>query len=380
MHLPPRAKPRFDASRNQWRLKVKGRHHYLCSGAANEALAWREAARITGSTVDPIARPATVTQLADAWVQLHGTDWHDAMLAPLQTWAVGRPLADLPADFLAQYLDHLRQAGYVRTINGKPKRRAYSTRTLRHQLRCAMTVLQWGKSRRWLTEIPTSPRLPKAERLDRSLTQAQLGAVFAALPARAAAALRFQLLTGARPGEVCYLKWSEIRDTHCELRRGKTYARTGRPRVLPITPAVKAVLDAQARGTEYVFTSRLGRPYSPSGLRAILKRAGRKAGLTLTGAYQLRHSFAQLAIDSGRVGVDQIGAILGHEPGSRETAAYLHIRQRQALAAAEVLSDVVSPGLPPVVDPASAPAAKKRRKTDPVTPRKTATRRDRRVG
>jgi len=40
-----------------------------------------------------------------------------------------------------------------------------------------------------------------------------------------------------------------------------------------------------------VFLSRLGKPYTPAGLRSIVKRAAKNAGISLPGSYRLRHTF-----------------------------------------------------------------------------------------
>lgn len=85
-----------------------------------------------------------------------------------------------------------------------------------------------------------------------------------------------------------------------------------------------------------MFLSRLGKPYTPAGLRSIVKRAAKDAGIDLPGSYRLRHTFGQWMVDSG-ASIDEVGAALGHEPGSRETQIYAQLRRDRVVKAIESL-------------------------------------------
>ncbi len=89
-----------------------------------------------------------------------------------------------------------------------------------------------------------------------------------------------------------------------------------------------------------VFLSRLGKPHTPAGLRSVVKRAAKDAGIDLPGSYRLRHTFGQWIVDSG-ASVDEVGAALGHEPGSRETQIYAQVRRDRAVKAIEALDEQV---------------------------------------
>lgn len=79
-----------------------------------------------------------------------------------------------------------------------------------------------------------------------------------------------------------------------------------------------------------VFTNRFGRAYKPSGLCSVLKRNG---GIT---PYQLRHTFAQTASDSGQVPVEVLARLLGHTD-TKTTAFYFKVRDQRAIQAAKIL-------------------------------------------
>jgi integrase len=73
------------------------------------------------------------------------------------------------------------------------------------------------------------------------------------------ALIRFCEETGCRPGEACRLEWRHIQwDEARAVLRGKSTAKTGRPRVLPLVPSVLRMLRAierlPGRHADYVFT------------------------------------------------------------------------------------------------------------------------------
>ncbi len=93
---------------------------------------------------------------------------------------------------------------------------------------------------------------------------------------------------------------------------------------------------ASSPALAHVFLSRLSEPYTPAGLRSIVKRAAKDAGIDLTGSYRLRHTFGQWMVDSG-ASIDEVGAALGHEPGSRETQRCAQLRRDRVVKAIESL-------------------------------------------
>lgn len=220
-----------------------------------------------------------------------------------------------------------------------PKRR-YSPSTIRRQVSLAHRVLVWGEKRSWVGKLPALPRLPQVPLLDRSLTPQQVGAVLDHTPDRARAILTFIVLTGCRPEEACLLTRDEVRDGYCELQRGKTFARTGRPRIVYLGPAAVELISRQKPTDEAVFVSRLGKPYTPGGLRAIIQRAGARAKVKITGPYQLRHAFAMHALES--LTLEEVAAALGHVPGSRVTHVYARVRADRVQKAVQRLAPVVS--------------------------------------
>jgi len=374
--MPQRARPRFDAGRNQWTFFYKKKRRYLCAGAANEALAWEIAERIRGPAGD-IAPPRTVTEAADAWLKQRGTKWHEHILAPLLRYGVRHRLSQVHAEYLDDYLRHLEKSHYVRLFKraGKQVRqeRAYKPVTLRRQVSLAHTILDWAHKRSYMKPpTPPLPRLPRVAEVDRSIPHTDVSRLQAELPKYAFDILTFVALTGCRPEEACLLTHAELNETHAELHRGKTWKSTGRPRVIYLSEAARKVIDRQPTTSGVVFLNRLGKPHRPAGLRSTLRRAARRAGLKKVTTYTLRHSYAQDALDRNPgVTLDDVGEALGHVPGSRSTRIYARIRAARAAKAVQGLAPVVSPERVPPAPDQTLHEPGKTRKTGQRSPRKT---------
>lgn len=354
--MPRQGRPFYDRSRDQWILRHHGKH-YLCAGKMNRGMAYRLAGEIIGRPVGD-AEPETVIQAADAWLNANGGDWEEDILAPLMKWARGHRLDSVRPDYLGDYLKHLTKAKYAPS-------------TVRRQVRYARTVLKWASARQYMTvPVPELPRLPKIPKVRRDIPLPILEKIWAELPKRCRDILGWMRWTGSRPGEACLLKHEEIGERIAELERGKTWLRTGEPRDIVMTERAMEILRSQPTKTGYVFLSRLGRPYTPAGLRSIVKRAAEKVGYDLAGSYRLRHTFAQQLVDAG-ASIDDVGAALGHEPGSRQTQIYARVRQARVKAAIAILDGPES-GRPAVEPAPVGRIGRKPRATKKATKRKPA--------
>jgi integrase len=176
------------------------------------------------------------------------------------------------------------------------------------------------------------PKLGKPVRKTRDVNPDRLREILDPLPKRAARILRFIAYTGCRPSGACKLEW---RDVHidagvCILDQHKTGDETGEPRTIYLTDEAAAVLRELRPTIGPVFTNRFGRAYKPSGLCSILKRTG---GIT---PYQLRHTFAQTASDSGEVPVEVPARLMGHTD-MHTTGFYFKVRNQRARQAAKTI-------------------------------------------
>jgi integrase len=146
------------------------------------------------------------------------------------------------------------------------------------------------------------------------------------------------LLTGMRHGELCGLRWSDVRfDLSCiEINRSfRSTPKSGKARTIPLHSDLAPILRAwQANCPEtpegLVFpvssggnTYRLGQRQDGCDVRSLLSAAGVPSD-HLHPWHAMRHTFATLLAESG-ASFDAITRILGHaSAGSRVTAGYVH--------------------------------------------------------
>jgi integrase len=133
-----------------------------------------------------------------------------------------------------------------------------------------------------------------------------------------AAYLQTLLLTGARPGEVLGLKWSDI-----ELKwRGLTIRdKVDGTRVIPLTPYVSSLIHALQHRNEWVFSSQTaagGVLTIPRAQHGAACAVGGIDGLTLHG---LRRSFKSLT-EWLEIPAGVVAQIMGHKPSATAEKHY----------------------------------------------------------
>ena len=119
--------------------------------------------------------------------------------------------------------------------------------------------------------------------------------------------------TGARPGELCNLKWADVHDDHVVLYSKKGKGKVLKGRAVPLSEDVKDVLDEIDRTSEYVFAglSQDGRKMSSQSLVKSFKAIVTKAGLP-GHAYILRHTFGTYVARKSGGNPAVVQALMGH--------------------------------------------------------------------
>ena len=285
-------------------------------------------------------RPHTVAGAVEKWLALNPSSAYATWLPTFVEFAGREYLMDVERDILTRYHVHLKAQRVKRNTYDRATKewsvkatdKPLAAGTVRHYLKAAAAVLEWARGQGWLECEPVAPKVPKGVRKARDVEPGKLADALDDLPDRAGHILRFIAATGCRPSEACRLEWRHVNiDARvCSLDVHKTMGETGEPRTLYLTDAALVILQAlKTDGAEgFIFTSRLGKPYTPAGLRAILRRHG---GFT---PYQLRHSFAQQVSDSGEVPVEVLSKLLGHHD-MKTTAFYFKVRDQRARQAAK---------------------------------------------
>lgn len=336
-HMARPSKPNRHKS-GQWRTEISGREYWL---GTDQQAAYRKFAELLraarGGKPAAGAPPGTIASLIAAFkLQSGASTWTVGILEDFNRFAGdGAAVVDLADDALERYAEWLPRNAL----------RGMGLRTVRHKVAAASQMFRWAERRGWL-RAPRRPSLPRPARRPRDIASTDLVDVFAGLPARAGAILRFVLETGCRPGEACRLRWVDVRGDTAVIPEHKT-ARHGQTRTIFLPPGALAIIAGLERSGEFVFTSRLHRPYTPAGLRSILRRRGATP-------YQLRHTFAQAASES--LPLEVVSRLLGHADLST-TQFYFEVRDKRARTAAASLAPL-APRAPRVPTPSAAPHTK----------------------
>jgi len=149
--------------------------------------------------------------------------------------------------------------------------------------------------------------------------------------------LTFALISSARIGEVLSLRWEQCQDGYITFLRTKN----GKPRRIPISETLAAVLAEQPQLTAWVFTNpRTGRPFTD--VASSFRRAVERAKIT-TGdvtIHTLRHTALTRMIE---VGFDDytVMEISGHS-STRMLARYTHPTDERKQDALESFSVVTN--------------------------------------
>lgn len=141
--------------------------------------------------------------------------------------------------------------------------------------------------------------------------------------------------TGARRGELCGLRWSDLDAETLHVRRSVSVVgrdvhikstKTGRERSVHLGPATLALLEQHRAGSpytgpaDYVFASPDRGPWLPSTVTHRLVRFRKAAGVKFR-LHDLRHYAATTAIDAG-IPITAVAARLGHARPSTTTDMY----------------------------------------------------------
>jgi integrase len=208
--------------------------------------------------------------------------------------------------------------------------------------------------------IPANPVkkgiAPKQERTEKpALTEAQLYALFDAVPIRYKAFYMTLAFTGVRAGEALGLKWADIDFATHELnirraiyRGQETTPKTPssirtRPIVDELYTAIlnHKTMSVHKRPEDYVFASSSGRPMNPDSLREVLQEALKKLGINFDqaradGMHLLRHTSGSL-IYRRTADVKLAQEWLGHSSSRITMDTYVHLMKGAQKETAEAV-------------------------------------------
>ena len=192
-------------------------------------------------------------------------------------------------------------------------------------------MFRWALSRDMVKLNPVAgvPAPSKENRRDRALSDDELAKVLKALPQSEMApsmrlALRFQILTAARVGEVAGARWDEIDKKAATWTIPKERAKNNRQNVLPLSPQAMEVLEEAAaldRGTGVVFPSRMhGTAMRGESVAGAVRDNLDKFGVPAFTPHDIRRTVAT-GLARQRAGREVVRRVLNHIDQS-QTAVY----------------------------------------------------------
>lgn len=187
-------------------------------------------------------------------------------------------------------------------------------------------------------------------------------------------AIRFDLYTGLRRGELCALRWKDYdvksgRITVDEtVRRLTNYdAKQGDPKTIMVFGDTKTessfrelqlpgflqmLVEEQRRKytkefgvpqeDDFIFFARNGKMLDPDNLQHHFLKILRKLGLEQLKFHSMRHTFATRAIENG-VDVSTVSGILGHANVTTTTRFYVHPREKAMTKAMANMTPIYTP-------------------------------------
>lgn len=192
---------------------------------------------------------------------------YDSHLAAIRAHWPGAPL---------RFFDDRRIRAEIRswrdTMTDTPRKADMAVAVLRR-------VLAWGVDQGEL-DHNRARGLSRLHSADRSMIiweSDELARLLAAATPRAAAAIEFAALTGLRRADVCRISWSADKGSHLSWHTGKSKGR--REAVIPVLPALRALIDAQPRTCATILTTARGRPWTPDGLSTGFDKARKTCGV-----------------------------------------------------------------------------------------------------
>jgi integrase len=155
------------------------------------------------------------------------------------------------------------------------------------------------------------------------------------------------LHTGMRRGELLALKWEDINFDRSRITirrarvRGKvTLPKSGKAREVPISPELSDVLTQLAESRqrregfaepEWVFLSPKGKPLMERNFNRSFSRlttTAAKKGVRPLNLHCCRHTFATLALESGR-NIKWVAEVLGHSDATITLRTYTHALHKE---------------------------------------------------
>ena len=221
---------------------------------------------------------------------------------------------------IEKYLSLRKKEILERSSNTGKREQEISFRTANIELAVLSNLLNFAVRRNYLDKNPASgiKKLNELSRL-KTLSDSDIDELIAGATNKLTRDLiTFLIYTGCRKGEALNLKWDDV-DMQNDVIAIKG-TKTKYDRYIPISRALKRILEGINRESVYVFSYR-GKKLSNFG--ESFKTACKRAGLNGLRVHDLRHVFASKMVMSG-TSLYITGELLGHRT-PQMTMRYAHL-------------------------------------------------------
>lgn len=319
-------KPWFRVSKDAWYVEIDGKQVRLAKGKKNKAQAETAFYRLMSGSIGPVqasGNPALLTiSLCDLFLQysqIHNKpstfEYHKNFLSQFAKEHGSLPAPSIKPFHVTRWVDsHDDWTGAKRSAIAVVQR-----------------AFSWAKDQGLIQENQIAKlKKPPIKRRERIVSAAERQEILTVVtdPSFRNFLLALQH-TGCRPSEVATVTAAQV-----DLSLGiwvlpehKTAGKTGRPRVVYLTPELhelcKRLIMENPAGP--IFRNRRGKAFSKNAIRLrfrwIRKKLPHLDGVV---AYCYRHAFATDALING-VGIAQVAELMGHSSTAMVSKVYGHI-------------------------------------------------------
>jgi integrase len=297
-------KPWFRKSKNAWYVQIGKSQRHLAYGEENEDEAYRVYYRLMaeeGRTPEKKTAALQSVMLFDLFLEhsekhnsLDTYKWYRNFLQSFADFhGYGKlPVADVQPHHVNRWLDANKWGDTSRWAG----------------ITCAKRAINWGVEQGYLQEGDNHLRRlkkPEPKRREKIIETGERRSIIQSLKDKAFKVLVFALSqTACRPGElrVITAKECHLDAGYLKLSKHKTGKKTGKPRIVYLTPAMvklcRRLIGENPTGP--IFRNKQGNPWKKSSIRLRFMRLRKRLGLDKgIVAYTMRHPWTTQALENG---------------------------------------------------------------------------------
>ncbi len=319
-------KPFYRTAKQAWYLQLGRQQLSLGKDRAEAFQRYQQILLHHQGVPAPSAKRFTAAEVCDLFLEWslrrherQTYDWYRTFLQSFCDAYGGLTALDLKPFHVTQWLE----------------RHDWSSTSQNQAITCIKRALNWAVGEGLIANNPLQKvRKPRAQRRERILTANEWEIIFAAVKDDAFAYFLQALReTGCRPSEIRAVSKEQV-DMKAGLwvfTRHKTHGKTGKPRVIYLTPAMieltGKLLRLHPEGP--IFRNTRGQPWTRNAIRIRFRNLRQKfpqlRGVT---AYVTRHTYATDALERG-VPIATVAELMGHESTRMIEQNYAHLAQKR---------------------------------------------------